>query len=281
MHLLETCKGKKLNLTEEDITPFDLDSAVAKRTRRNDVSFITNEGNLIILVEHQSTINPNMALRLFLYYNELLQLWIKLNGINIYSRRKLEKLPAPEFYVAYNGTEKLNANTSSFKIDHESIKIDITVKIANIHFDNLENTKTTNAVAGYAYFYKTYEAGVGSGLTTSQAFEQARYKCIETGYLTSFIEKEDFIMFYKDFLDYDKQLETEALERAEDRAMERGIAKGMEKGMEKGRAEGKEETIRIAMQSGAPLALIATLAEKSNISKERLDELFKLENVAV
>ena len=293
LHLLETCKGKKLSLTESDIKPFDLESAVAIRTRRNDVSFITNEGNLIILVEHQSTINPNMALRLFLYYNELLQLWIKQNDINIFSRKKLENLPIPEFYVAYNGSEKQKEDNSIFKIEHESIKIDITVKIVNIHFDSLEDTTTTNAVAGYAYFYKNYETNVANGLTKPQAFEQARLKCIEEGYLTSFIEKEDFIMFYKDFLDYDKQLETEALERAEDRGvergLERGLAKGLEKGLEKGRAEGlgegmekgMEKSISLAIQSNMPYTFIETLAKNANISEERLNELLKSEKVAV
>jgi len=81
-------QGRELNLTVDDIKAFDLESSIAIRIRRNDVSFITKDNRLIILIEHQSTLNPNMALRLFLYYIELLQLWIKGEGANLYGEKK-------------------------------------------------------------------------------------------------------------------------------------------------------------------------------------------------
>ncbi|MCL2181230.1 MAG: Rpn family recombination-promoting nuclease/putative transposase [Treponema sp.] len=67
----------------------------------NDVSFEIG-GKLIVLIEHQSTINPNIALRLLLYIAELLKKKVK--GKSIYSSKKI-KIPWPEFYVLYNGTE--------------------------------------------------------------------------------------------------------------------------------------------------------------------------------
>jgi hypothetical protein len=39
-------------------------------------------------------------------------------------------------------------------------------------------------------------------MSKEKIFETARTKCINKGYMTGFIEKEDFIMFYKNFLDY-------------------------------------------------------------------------------
>ena len=97
LYLYAHCTGGTTTLTADDLEPLDLDSAIAKRVRRNDASFITKDGRLIVLIEHQSTINPNMALRILLYYFELLQLWIKHKGINIYSSVKIQELPAPEF----------------------------------------------------------------------------------------------------------------------------------------------------------------------------------------
>jgi len=83
LHLLQHCRQQELILTEDDIEPFDSESTVAIRVRCNDVSFITKDNQLIILVKHQSTINPNIVLRLFLYYGELLSLWIKTSGVNL------------------------------------------------------------------------------------------------------------------------------------------------------------------------------------------------------
>jgi len=70
LHLLNQCNSGDSLLTVDDIALFDLGSVVVIRKRRNDVSFITNDNRLIILVENQSTLCPNMAFRLFLYYYE-------------------------------------------------------------------------------------------------------------------------------------------------------------------------------------------------------------------
>ena len=57
------------------------------------------------LFEQQSTWNPNMPLRGFLYCGSLYNKYIKQHKLDIYNR-KLIKLPTPQYYVLYNGTEK-------------------------------------------------------------------------------------------------------------------------------------------------------------------------------
>ncbi|MDR0908786.1 MAG: Rpn family recombination-promoting nuclease/putative transposase [Spirochaetaceae bacterium] len=68
----------------------------------NDLSFTVGD-RLVVLVEHQSSINPNMALRLLMYavgvYKEIT------DSDNLYSS-KLIKIPNPEFYVLYNGEDE-------------------------------------------------------------------------------------------------------------------------------------------------------------------------------
>jgi hypothetical protein len=66
----------------------------------NDVSFEIG-GKLVVLVEHQSTINPNMALRLLLYIAHVYEGTVK--NKTLYSGKRL-KIPRPEFFVLYNGT---------------------------------------------------------------------------------------------------------------------------------------------------------------------------------
>jgi len=210
LYVLKQCRGGEPDLSAVDITPFDLDSELALRIRRNDVSFITKDNRLIILVEHQSTQSPSMALRLFFYYIELLQLWIKLNDVNLYGESQIPALPVPEFYVAYNGTKPLERDYSSFAFNHEGININVMVKIVDIHFENLTDVETANTLAGYSFFYKVYDEGIQQGLTREMAFTTARDECIKHGYLHGYVEKEDFIVFYKDILDYDTQLKQES-----------------------------------------------------------------------
>jgi hypothetical protein len=69
--------------------------------RMNDISFEI-AGKLVVLIEHQSTINPNMALRVLMYAGRIYE---KITGSeNIYSGKKLP-IPRPEFIVLYNGAD--------------------------------------------------------------------------------------------------------------------------------------------------------------------------------
>jgi hypothetical protein len=68
--------------------------------RINDISFEVGD-KLVVLIEHQSTINPNMALRLLLYIGRVYEKII--DNKRIYSGRKVG-IPRPEFIVLYNGT---------------------------------------------------------------------------------------------------------------------------------------------------------------------------------
>jgi len=68
----------------------------------NDISFEIG-GKLVVLIEHQSTINPNMALRLLLYVARVLEKKVK--GRTLYSKKTVS-IPWPEFYVLYNGKEE-------------------------------------------------------------------------------------------------------------------------------------------------------------------------------
>ena len=67
----------------------------------NDISFEIG-GKLVVLIEHQSTVNPNMALRLLVYVTRVLEK--KIQGRALYSKKRLG-IPRPEFYVLYNGQE--------------------------------------------------------------------------------------------------------------------------------------------------------------------------------
>ena len=45
---------------------------VVETALKSDVAFMTQDDRFIILIEHQSTENPNMALRMLMYDSELL-----------------------------------------------------------------------------------------------------------------------------------------------------------------------------------------------------------------
>ncbi len=127
----------------------------------NDISFEIG-GKLVVLIEHQSTINPNMALRLLLYITRILEK--KTQGSTLYSKRRLT-IPNPEFFVLYNGTDPfpdtavlrlsdLFANPEDLGLPERTHHLlDLEVKIININGGrNIEIVNRCKELAEYSFF---------------------------------------------------------------------------------------------------------------------------------
>jgi hypothetical protein len=67
---------------------------------KNDISFLLRDHHLL-LIEHQSTMNRNMALRCLYYVCEQLREYIPAKKLY---QNMLVRIPAPEFHVFYTGT---------------------------------------------------------------------------------------------------------------------------------------------------------------------------------
>ena len=90
------------NYTDEELlTVNTLDNAIYM-TMKNDISFLIY--GILNLYEHQSTWNPNMPLRDFLYVAQQIKIMIDENEWDIYGS-KLVKIPTPQAIVFYNGKE--------------------------------------------------------------------------------------------------------------------------------------------------------------------------------
>jgi len=93
----------------EDLTYELLDNAIFVKVK-NDVSFIFDKS--INLYEHQSTYNPNMPLRGFMYFADLYNIII--NKPDLF-RDSLVKIPIPKYVVFYNGVDKKNLPDISYQ----------------------------------------------------------------------------------------------------------------------------------------------------------------------
>jgi hypothetical protein len=82
------------------ITINTLESAMYMK-RLNDLSFTVGE-KLVVLIEHQSTINPNMPLRILMYIARVYEKIVETK--DVYAKG-LIKIPRPEFIVLYNGPD--------------------------------------------------------------------------------------------------------------------------------------------------------------------------------
>ena len=109
----------------------------------NDIAMLV-DNRLVVLVEHQSTINENMPLRLLEYVSRIYE---QLVPSEDRYEKKMIKIPYPEFFVFYNGTEDYPVETElrlsdafifpdeKYNVKSSDLTIEIKVKIININSD--------------------------------------------------------------------------------------------------------------------------------------------------
>ena len=121
--------------------------------QQNDISFVIN-GKIVVLIEHQSTINHNMPLRGLVYVARVYEQIF--GGRNLY-REKAVRIPKPEIIVLYNGVDpmpeqqilKLSDMFLDFGIE-EVPNLECVVKVLNINKGhNEELASRSKLLKGY------------------------------------------------------------------------------------------------------------------------------------
>ena len=102
--------------------------------RKNDMAF-TVQNRVLVISEHQSTVNNNMPLRDVIYYGRTMERLIKAEAIY---KRKLIHIPTPEFFVFYNGdepfpSEKTLKLSDAYLEKTNTPMLELIVKVININ----------------------------------------------------------------------------------------------------------------------------------------------------
>ena len=119
---------------------------------------------MIVLGEHQSTINPNMPLRFLLYVGRAYE---RLVHKKARYRMTLVKIPTPEFYTFYNG-EKEQPLEQELTLSDAFINpagrntVELKVKVININSEKAhEILKKCRVLGEYSQFIHTVRAHSG------------------------------------------------------------------------------------------------------------------------
>jgi predicted transposase/invertase (TIGR01784 family) len=214
-------------------------SDVLFRTQRNDISFLINN-RLIVLIEHQSSINNNMPLRFMMYASKLYQ---EITEPEDKFKRKLEKIPKPEFIVLYNGEDnypdykELRLSDAFMKTD--KIKIDVplelVVQVYNINKGrNREILSKSRTLENYSRFIdkireyqKEYQRKYNERKEIlDKAFKSAIKYCIKNNILKDFLKKHSSEVLNMLYSEYDPEVEMRVVR---EEALEEGEEIGMEK----------------------------------------------------
>jgi len=234
----------------------------------NDISFEI-DGKLVVLIEHQSTVNPNMAMRLLMYIARVYEKIVE--GKNVYSNKGLT-IPRPEFFVLYNGTapypdEKIMRLSEMFENPavlglHEKdfLSLELVVKVININEGrNREIAERCKKLSEYSAFVakaRAYEKELGN---REKAVKEAVKYCEKHDILKEFIRLHGTEVLGMLYAEWNM-----------DDALAVRYEEGCEDGQEKGHADEKLQIARNLLAEGSTPDFVQKI---TGLDLETIEEL--------
>ena len=277
--LYNALHGTNLDAKTTDVQPVMLERVLYMKYY-NDIAMLI-DGKIVILIEHQSTINQNMPFR-FLEY--IARIYEKITTKDEKFGRKLVKLPVPEFYVFYNGkddypTESVMKLSDAFmqlddelknQLENENYPLEISVKVININVDK-ENPilRRCEALKEYSEFIEQVRYNIESAVP--EPFTTAIKEAIKKGFLSDYLNRKSTEVQNMLLAEYDYDTDI-AVQRKE--AFDDGIAVGEKIGEERGISLGVQqnrlETAKIMLLKNISFEIIS---ECTGLSVEEIEQL--------
>lgn len=236
--------------------------------RENDLSFIIDH-RWIILTEQQSTLCPNIPLRMLVYIARQYEKLVF--SREIYSKR-LVKIPTPELYVFYNGTEdaplmKDMKLSDAFMAECDTMALEVVVRFINVNYEKgAELLAKCKTMQGYSMLIHMVRVKYGECGDLGTAIEESIRECESRGILKDFLKEHggDVMSFLFDKMSRE---ECEAVREAD--------------GYEKGKAEGEKLGETRGIQAVAVNMLemdidIPTIARANGLSEDEVRDLKNL-----
>lgn len=201
------------------------------KDRINDLSFVI-DGQMVVLVEHQSTINNNMALRMLLYMGRVYESILPTDMIY---RSERIGIPAPKFFVLYNGKKKqpqhsVQRLSDAFINKQNNPMLDLVVDVWNINYGEADERIFANcqSLKEYSLFIHCVREKIAQGIDINEAVSQAVKDCIQNNVMREFLSEHGSEVENMLFTDWNWDT---AIEVAKEEALEKGMEKGVIKSL--------------------------------------------------
>ena len=237
----------------EEVKPEDIDyttlSGVLFMARKNDMAF-TVKKRVLVISEHQSTVNENMPLRDVIYFGRTIEKLVEPKALY---KTRLIPIPVPEFYVFYNGTAPFAAEKELRLSDAYLVKdgepmLELKVKVININLSaDHPILKQCRPIYEYSSFIQKIRDCMKNGKTRDEAIIQAISDCEDEGLLVEFLREHGTEASNMLFTEFNME---DALEVRGEEKFEEGMEKGIEQGKELGRSTGIQVLVQAFKKLG-------------------------------
>ncbi|MGI0518357.1 Rpn family recombination-promoting nuclease/putative transposase [Treponema denticola] len=257
LSLYNALHGTHLDSSAE-LKPLKLEQAMYTKLS-NDVSCLI-DNKIIVLAEHQSTINENMPLRCLQY---VARLYEQIQDPKAKYYRTLQKIPIPEFYVFYNGTAKYPVQktlklSEAYIAKSEQVPLELTVQVLNINTDKANKIlMTCKPLEEYSLFVEAVRRH--TSLDKEKGFESAIKECIQNGILKEYLQRKSREVINMLLAEYDYDTDI-AVQREESLMI----------GIQQGSYQKALETAAAFKRLGVD---IVKIAEGTGLSREEIEKL--------
>ena len=253
IELYNALSGNDFKLNEVELERKIIEQTLYK-TFNNDVSWEIN-GKLIVLVEHQSTVNENMPLRCLEYVTRIYE---GIVPVKARYAEKVYKLPNPDFYVVYVGKKELpeeqELRLSDAFYTKDSNKLELVVTVKNCSSSKLlPVVKKCSILKQYCQFIEIVEHNYNK-LFPKKSFKKAIEIAMEQGILKDYLDRKSREVINMLCAKYDYKMDI-AVKQEE--AREEGIAIGMQQGIQQGARQKALEVAKSLYSNGVSIKLIA------------------------
>ena len=281
--LYNALHGTNLDFHTTNVEPVMIEQVLYK-SFYNDIAMLI-DNKIVILIEHQSTINENMPFRILEY---IARIYEKVVETKNKFGKKLVKIPLPEFYVFYNGKEDFPLEKTlklsdafmlpekEYSADLANFPLEITVKVVNINVDKGNPIlKRCKILDQYSEFIEIVRKSIDSG--TADPFTTAISQAVKEGFLADYLarkstEVENMLMTE---YDYDTDIAVQREEAYEDglsKGLQQGISQGIKQGLRQGAYEKAVETAKSMLADNLNIQFIA---KYTNLPLETIQQLEK------
>lgn len=270
--LYNALHGTNLDVETTNVQPVMLEQVLYVKYY-NDIAMLIDE-KIVILIEHQSTINKNMPFR-FLEY--IARIYEKITTKDEKFGRKLVKLPIPEFYVFYNGKDdyptesvmklsdafiQLDDNKLKNQLESTNYPLEIYVKVININvYKENPILKRCEALKQYSEFIEQVRFNIENDIP--EPFTTAIKHAIKKGFLSDYLNRKSTEVQNMLLAEYDYDTDI-AVQRREAREEDISI------GLSQGAYQKAVETAKSMKIENMPISMIAHF---TGLSVEEIETL--------
>ena len=256
----------------------------------NDIAMLV-DNRLVVLVEHQSTINENMPLRLLEYISRIYE---QLVPSEDRYEKKMIKIPYPEFFVFYNGTEDYPVETElrlsdafifpdeKYNIKNKDFSLEIKVRIVNINSDKQSPIlKQCKMLEEYSLLIDYIRESKKQN--PKAPLEQAINKALQNGVLSEYLQRKSTEIKNMLIAEYSYETDIKVQRREAYReglaeGIEQGISQGIEQGIEQGAQQKAIETAKRLISMGLSLEQVSAGTDLPLETVEKLNQELNIIN---